>query len=185
MSTRIEKDFVLRSGVHFEGKFLINEYKLTLSMIVETEDVREQAVAMERIEYFLSEKIENSIIVNKAETKQIELYKKAGLSVVTLPEEPYDQILGMVLLQKLNSILEKRLIVTDLLIGSFLSDGVKFTIISEIAESLLENNGWYVENSLNTNDIENKSKANNIVKLFQDQWVEIGLTWREKKTNGK
>ena len=72
MSTRIEKDFVLRSGAHFEGKFLINEYKLTLSMIVETEDVREQAVAMERIEYFLSEKIENSIIVNKAETKQIE-----------------------------------------------------------------------------------------------------------------
>ena len=53
MTTRIEKDFRFRSAVHFENKFEVNSYALTLSMLVETESLREQNIALSRITYFL------------------------------------------------------------------------------------------------------------------------------------
>lgn len=183
MTTRIEKDFVINSGVYLNNTFLINTFNFTLSIYVETDDPREQHIAIERIIYFLQEKINNSIFIFREEKKIIELYKKANLNTILLPEEPYDQIVGMVLLLKLNAIMENKMHITDLNIESALSDGVRFTIVNEIAENILDNDEWYNRNSLETQTI-NQSDAK-VVKLFEDCWAEVGLIWKEKKEKGK
>lgn len=183
MSTRIEKDFVFHSAVHFNDRFLINSFKTTLSIIVETEDIREQNVAMDRIEYYFNEVLSNSLFIEENLKQTIDTYKNAGLKIITLPEEPYDQIIGMVLLLKLNAIMENKMHITDLNIGSYLSDWVRFTIVSEIAEHLYEENQWFHRNTLETeNHLPNESK---VVKLFEDCWSELGLNWKEKPKKGK
>lgn len=183
MSTRIEKDFVFHSAVHFNDKFLINSFKTTLSIIVETEDIREQNVAMDRIDYFFHEILNNSLFIDENLTENIKVYKNAGIKIISLPEEPYDQIIGMVLLLKLNSIMEGKMHITDLNIGSYLSDWVRFTIVSEIAEHLFEDNQWFHNNTLETeNNTQNESK---VVKLFEDCWSELGLSWKDKPKKGK
>ena len=73
-------------------------------MEVETESIREQNVAMERIKYFLNECLENSIFVQDTEQKIIEKYSSCGFKVCTVPEEPYDQIITLLMLTKLNRI---------------------------------------------------------------------------------
>lgn len=180
--TKIEKDLNITSAVHFSDKFLINSYKLTISMIVETENIREQNVAMERLEYFLNEVVCHGIFIDSSETKAIDKYNKAGITVITLPEEPYDQIIGMTLLLKCNAIMEKRLYITDLNIASRLSDHVRFCVLSEVAEGLFDGDYWWNNPSLSTYDLE-KGNTNKVVKLFDNEWTELGLTWKDKKVN--
>ena len=49
MSTRIERDLGFSTAIHFADQFLLNEYIMTLSILVETDDYKEQNVALERI----------------------------------------------------------------------------------------------------------------------------------------
>lgn len=143
MNTRIERDFCFQTGLYFEDKFHIGVYDITLSMLVETESIKEQNIAMERIIYFLHEVIQNSVLVHTSKQDIIEKYQSVDLNVCELPEEPYDQILAMILLLKMNSIAEDRLKITDLVIGSSLSDGVRFNIVSEVAESAFSGRYWW------------------------------------------
>jgi hypothetical protein len=118
LSTRIERDFSFQAGVHFEGNFIMNIYNLTLVMEVETESIIEQNIAMDRIIYFLEDSLANSVFVQTSDKKAIEKYTQADIKVCTVPEEPYDQIITMLLILKLNNIAEGRLNITDIFFNS-------------------------------------------------------------------
>jgi hypothetical protein len=183
-NTRIERDFCFQTGLHFEDKFHIGVYDITMSMLVETESIKEQNIAMERIIYFLHEVMQNSVLVSTSKQDVIRQYQNVDLRVCELPEEPYDQILAMVLLLKLNSIAEDRLKITDLVIGSSLSDGVRFNIVSEVAESAFSGKHWWNSPcvAMNSRDFEICDQSK-VIKLFTDDWVNLGLSWRDMAKN--
>ena len=153
-------------------------------MEVETESIREQNVAMERIKHFLNECLENGIFVQDTEHKVIEKYNSCGFKVCTVPEEPYDQIITLLLLIKLNSITEGRLIITDITLGSRVSDEVKFICDIESPRGPLESPGWWTDSGTSISDPIKKSvRKDKIVKLFKTpttDWVEYNLIWKEK-----
>ena len=181
MTTRIEREFSFQAGVYFKEEFLMNLYTITLYMEVETESIREQNVAMERIKYFLNECLENSIFVQSSEHKVIEKYNSCGFKVCTVPEEPYDQIISLLLLVKLNSITEGRLVITDMTLGSRISDDVRFICDIESPLGPLEESGWWSDNGTSISDPVKKSvKKDKIVKLFKTDWAEYNLVWKEK-----
>lgn len=185
MSTTIQRDFTFQTGVYYEGTFLINAYDIDLTMLVETDSIREQNVAMDRIKYFLHECLETSIFVEATEKKVIEKYIAADLKVCTLPEEPYDQIITLMLLTKLNAITEGRLLITDIVLSSQLSDGVKFIYDYESVNAANPfKNGWWMESNANINDlIKTQNKKDKIVKLVKtpSEWMIAGLEWTEKE----
>jgi hypothetical protein len=181
LTTRIEREFSFQAGVYFKEEFLMNLYTITLYMEVETESIREQNVAMERIKYFLNECLENSIFVQDSEHKVIEKYNTCGFKVCTVPEEPYDQIITLLLLVKLNSITEGRLVITDMTLGSRISDDVKFICDIESPLGPLEEQGWWSDNGTSiSNPIKKSAKKDKIVKLFKTDWAEYNLIWKEK-----
>lgn len=180
MNTRIEKDFFCQAAVHYNGKFHTNTYSITLSILVEEcESADEPNIAMERIIYFMDNYIQSSILISTDEKTSIEKYKNAGIRICELPEEPHDQVFAAVLLLKLNSIMEGRMKITDLLIGSAMSDGIRYNIVSEVAESSLSGNHWWNKLCLATSDDYNEFTGN-VVKLFEDDpWIEAGLSFDE------
>jgi len=184
LTTRIERDFSFQAGVYFQEEFLMNVYSISLYMDVETESIREQNVAMERIKYFLNDCLENSIFVQDTEHKIIEKYNSCGFKVCTVPEEPYDQIITILLLTKLNSITEGRLVITDITLGSRISDQVKFSYDIESPRGPLEVPGWWTDIGTSISDPVKKSvRKDKIVKLFKTQstdWAEYNLIWKEK-----
>lgn len=181
MNTLIEKDFDFQACVHFQDTFLINFYEFTLFMEVNTDSIREQNVAMDRIKYLVYESMENSIFVNFTDTKAIENYTKAGLKVCIVPEEPYDQIIALLILLKLNSICENKLKITDIKLTSKLSDDVKFNENIETATNAIKVTGWW--NEVHPNLCSNlQNKKEKIVKLVKDTWNDLGLGWKEKKS---
>jgi phage gp46-like protein len=185
MNTRIERDFEFQAAVYFEDKFLMNTYTLSLSMLVATDSIREQNVAMDRMTCLLTECLESCVFIKSSEKKVIDKYVAAGLKVSTLPEEPYDQIISMLLLIKLNAITEKRLIITDARLTSKLSDGVSFCYDNEDVYGPFEEMGWWHESGTAISDLhKTQNKKDKIVKLVNkaNDWAEYSLQWQEKST---
>ena len=116
MTARIFRSFEFQAGVHFAGSFYVNSYSIDTTFNVESESITEQNIALERIKYYLSECLEHSVIVHEDDEDVIEKYLDAGLKVCTIPEQPYDQVVGIMLMLKLNSITEDRLVITDILL---------------------------------------------------------------------
>ena len=184
MSTTIKRDFEFQTGVYYEETFLLNYYTINLTLSVETDSIREQNIAMDRIKYFLHECLETSIFVEASEKKVIDKYLAADLRVCTLPEEPYDQIVTLMILSKLNAITEGRLVVTDIVLSSLLSDEVKFVYDYEsFAAANPFEDGWWSNPSTNINDLAKSSKKEKIVKLVKNNdWALVGLEWKEKES---
>jgi len=178
MNIQIQKDFTFMTAIHFESKYMVNLYELSAKMEVCTEDVREQNIAIERMNYFLTGQIEDVIFVQDTEKEAIQNYTNAGIKVCVIPEEPYDQIIGMLLINKCNAIMEGRIIITEITFGSKLSNLIKFNIQGDIAKLEYPEDSWYNKNTLALAD---KNKKDKIVTLFdKNNWAELELTWKQK-----
>lgn len=181
MNTRIEREFIFQAAVHFEDSFIMNVYELLLSMEVGTSNIKEQNIAMDRISYFLTECIANSVFVEATDQKAIEKYTNAGIKVSTIPQDPYDQIIAVLILQKLNAIAEGRIITTDIELKSELCGGVKFIYSIEEANVLPFGKGWWVETNTNIADVPKSNRKDKIVKLVKNNdWSVPELEWENK-----
>jgi len=175
MTARIQTGFTFTTGVHFNNKFYMNNYDLDVTFMVESEIIHEQNIALERIRYFLEYVISNAIFINQVEEVAINKYIDAGIRLCTLPEEPYDQIIGIMLLTKMNALTEGRLVVSDIAISSTMSEGVSCLYSMEENLGPFADKGWWNSSQIDINDIKPKNKK--IVKLntTKNVWEELSL----------
>jgi hypothetical protein len=182
MSTKIQPDFTFQAGVHYENRLLMNVYNMSLIIYVEVNCPKEQHIAMERIKYFLSEHVENTVFVDEKEKKAIDRYIDANIKVCTLPNEPYDQVVMQALLLKFNSITEGRFVIAEVILSSKMSDDVKFFgDIEEIDEEFAKSEGWWFDSSTSMSTLNRINKKEKIVKLHthSKDWSEC-LQWELK-----
>ena len=182
MTARIQKDFHFVSGIHLENEFYMNVYEIDLHFNVTSDNIIQQNVALDRIKYMFGAVIENSIFVYEKDTITIEKFDNADLKLCLLPEEPYDQIIGIVLFTKINAITEGRLELTDIRISSKLCDGVSYLHSVEENVGPFNLKGWWNDNGpIFSNKLKNKSKK--IVKLTKlyNTWDDLNLGWEQKK----
>lgn len=168
------------AAVHFNGKYMVNFYEMGASMTINTLDAPDQNTAVERITHFIGTVIEDCIFVCDKEKDAIDKYTKAGMRVCAIPEEPYDQIVGLILMNKCNAIMENRIVMTDIVFGSKLSNLIRFELSNETAEAEFSGDQWW---NLPTTCIVSKKKKEKIVNLFDhkcDDWAELELTWKSK-----
>lgn len=181
MTARIHKLLQFSAGLHFNNKFYINSYDLDLTFNVETESIREQNIALERIKFYVYECLQHCVFVHQNDTDTIEKYTNVGMNVCTLPEEPYDQVIGIMLMTKLNNIMDERLIITDMSIESRMSDGV--SCLHSVEENIgpFTEKGWWSDNSQRINTLSNKNKK--VVKLSKTktEWQDVDLDWDDTR----
>lgn len=182
MTARIARSFDFQTGTFFTGDYFINAFEVDVQFTVETDSIREQNIALERIKFYIAECLEHALLIHETETTAIDKFLDAGMKVCTLPEEPYDQIVGIMLLTKLNAIAEGRLVVTDISVSSRMSDGV--ICHHDMDENLgpFRLAGWWNDASTKITDYISKTKGKKIVKLVKpsQDWDELGMNWEEK-----
>jgi hypothetical protein len=103
------------------------------------------------------------------------------MKVCTIPEEPYDQIIGLILMNKCNAIMENKIVMTDIVFGSKLSNLIKFELAAETAQAEFNGNHWWNLPTLCTET--KKTKKDKIVNLHDhksDDWAELELTWSKE-----
>jgi len=182
MTARIYKNFEFLAAVHFENEFYTNLYEVDVYFNVEADSIKEQNVALERIKFFLNECLQHSVIVDQNDTDAIEKFTEAGMRVCTLPEEPYDQIIGIMLYVKLNKIVEGRLVITDINVTSSMSDGVSCCYSEDENIGPFTSKGWWSNVSPKINDITTSNKNKKILKIAKNKitWDDLFLGWQTK-----
>ena len=182
MAARIHTSFSFNAGLIFNNTFYANHYTVDCSLIVESESIFEQNVAMDRIKYFIGECLDSCVFVHQDNTDYIDKFVKCDLRVCPLPEEPYDQVVGIMLLTKLNNITENRLTIFDLSISSSMSDNV--SCMSSIDESVgpFALKGWWSSIGPNINDIKEKNTKIVSLKKYKNEWDKVGLSFKQQKT---
>jgi hypothetical protein len=179
MNVRLQYDLEFLAGIYFDDCLQINSYDVSMNLLTKTKDSASTNVAMERLKAFVHGILESTVFINQANMERAEFLQLGGCNVTTLPEEPVDQIIGMMLYYKLNAIMEGRMVITSLDISSRLGDGVWYQHDEEDSAGPFVPDGWWHKASIQHETIEPEQVPGNIVKVISTGWHEMALEWPE------
>jgi hypothetical protein len=151
-----------------------------MSLLTKTMDALNTNIAMDRLKMFMHGELANTVFINQDAKERAEMLQIMGVNVTTLPEEPVDQIIGMMLYYKLNAIMEGRMTVTRLDLMSVLGDSVWYQHdADEDSPGPFRAEGWWHEPTVQHNTVDVGDAGDNVVKVVPNAWIEYGLTWPE------
>ena len=179
MNVRLQYDLDFLAGVYYEDQLHMNRYTVILNLLTKTNDSASTNVALDRAKAFVYGALESTVFINQANAEKAELMQMMGINVTTLPEEPVDQIIGMMLYYKLNAVMEERMTVTGLDIASSLGDNVWYQHDEEDVAGPFATDGWWHRASMQHESIEHDPEPGNIVKVTSTGWYELNLEWPE------
>lgn len=112
-----------------------NRYNITFGFLPKVKSIKEQNVGFERVKYLFHTLCENSIVYSPKD-KTMPYWAKMPVNKITLPGSPYDQLLGTVLFQKIDSIAGNYFYLGYLTVDSKLGDSIKYTIDKKTIETV-------------------------------------------------
>lgn len=186
MNVRLEYTIHFNAGVHYGGELIMNSYRLTAYMVTHVSEADLTNIAFERMKYFVNEVIDSTIFINSKEQDACRLYTAAGIKITTLPNEPVDQIVGLMLFQKLNAIMEGRISVIETELSSHLGDNMVY-LHSENEESKdIVFPDWWTTPDLTHHDLEfhNGDEVFSLYPSNYSQWAELNMSWPESTVPG-
>jgi hypothetical protein len=182
MTARIQRDFEFVSGVFVDNELYMNIYNFDVHFNVQSESIEAQNIALDRVKHLIST-LENVVFVYDKDIETIEKLYNADIRVCPLPEEPYDQIVGIMLLVKINAITEGNLVASDISILSKMSDGVSCLHSIEENTGPFKLKGWWNDSSPKLSNGIPKVKGKKVVRLPKtpNNWDDLNLNWETKK----
>ena len=182
MNVRLQYDIEFLAGIYYDNQLQMNSYSASLSLVTRTKDTKSTNVAMDRLKAFVYGELESTVFINQNYHEHAEMMQIMGANVTTLPEEPVDQIVGMMLYYKLNAIMERRMEIVQLDISSRLGDGVWYMHSEDDLSGPFAKDGWWHQSSLQHNTLDPVDAEINVVKVVPNAWMEYGLIWPETDT---
>ena len=180
MNVRLQYDLDFLAGIYYNDRLQINSYSVSISLLTKTMDAVNTNTAMNRLKAFMHGELANTVFVNQNAKERAEMLHIMGVNVTTLPEEPVDQIIGMMLYYKLNAIMEGRMSVTRLDVSSVLGDSVWYQHdAEEDSPGPFRAEGWWHEPTVQHDTVAVGDVGDNVVKVVPNAWIEYGLTWPE------
>lgn len=178
MNVRLQYNLEFAGAIHMDGVLQLNQYQVNLNLETRSNDRHAINVAMDRLKCFVNSVMADAVFVNQKESDLCEILDMVGANVVTLPDEPVDQIVGLMLFCKLNAIMEGVMIVTALDICSTLGDDVWYEHTEEDAVGPLAQDGWWNLPDTTHNNLTITEIMDNVVKVAPNSWGhEYGLMW--------
>jgi hypothetical protein len=181
MNVRIQYDTEFLAGTYTGRRLAFNSYHVVMQLVTGTENKAELNIAMERLKCFVNAILVDTVFVNQAHSDHAALMQIMGMNVTTLPDEPVDQIIGMMLYCKLNAIMEGRILVSSVDISSHSSIGVWYLHDEEENVGIFDQPGWWNHPGILNHNIEIRSdEQEKIVKVQPNSWSEFDLAWPDE-----
>ena len=177
MTARIKKQFSFSTGLVYQGHFMINHYTVTLTMTVKSHDFYQQNIAYERMKYWMQEIMSDSILISEKDSK-LKHFSALDTTVIVLPQDPVDQLVGIMLYSKINAIMEDRIEIDELEIVSSRGDDTVYLYgAGEVTASGVPFNGWWFDARpvANQSKVKPNGKVVNLTRI--PEWDELGLAW--------
>jgi len=179
MNVRLNSTMTFTAGIHYNGRLQMNNYNAVLYIMTNTMDAEQSNVAFERIKYFLYGIMQDTVFINQELSDQCQLYTAAGIDITTLPTDPVDQIIGIMLFNKLQAIVEDRIVIGEIDISSSLGDNVVYCHDeTENTPELDYPLWWTTADPVHNNIVERDTDK--VVRVGQRHaWRDIDLAWPE------
>jgi len=180
MNVRLRYSTVFTAGIFYADQMRMNNYQIKLHLTTNSEDGDDLNIALDRIKYFLHNQLNSTVFINSAETDQCRAFASAGINLTTLPEDPLDQVIGIMLYCKLNAILEDRMMITEIEICSELGENIVYLHNDQDALGPFADTGWWSETEAVHCDLTlvNNEKTVELHHISAG-WRELGLHWDE------
>ena len=182
MNVRLQYSMPFTAGVYWEDRMIMNNYVARAYMVTNCSDNISQNTAFERIKYFVYSELNSTIFVNQANQDICRQFVSAGLKITTLPAEPVDQLIGIMLYCKLNAIMEDYMVINEMEISSDLGDSMVYLHAADESLGPFEDTGWWHDSDLIHCDT-NLIDSDKVVAMHRaGAWRELDLAWPESET---
>ena len=171
------------AAVYYGGETRMNNYYLTVHMITNSSDPVSHNVAFERAKYFVYNCLESTVFVNQENQEQCQKFLHAGMSITTMPGEPVDQLIGLMLYYKLSAIMEDRILVDETEISSALGESIVYLHNeNEITDVEDIPDWWTSPDTVHSNYT--SLGTDKIVSMHTNTvWRELDLLWPEPEAS--
>ena len=177
MTARIKKQFSFSTGLVYQGHFMINHYTVTLTMTVKSHDFYQQNIAYERMKYWMQEIMSDSILISEKDSK-LKQFSALDTTVIVLPQDPVDQLVGIMLYSKINAVMEDRIEIDELEIVSSQGDDTVYLYgAGEVTASGVPFSDWWFDARpvASQPKVKPNGKVVNLTRI--PEWDELGLAW--------
>ncbi len=183
MNVRLQTNLEFLGAVYFADELQLNSYQVNLGLVTNTKNTLKINVAMERLKAFVYSELANAVYIHQDRTDVAEVLQMIGSNIVTLPEEPVDQIVGMMLYSKLNAIMEGVMTVVSLDLSSSLGDDVWYQHDDEDSMGPFAAEGWWHLPTVQHDSLSVVGGDAKVLEVRPNAWIDYGLMWPEETTN--
>ena len=180
MNYRMNKTWSVLANVVWQDRVLCNDFRIRADWITATHCSHEQNIAFERVKYWLFDVMEHSVLVNQDHDK-IHALQATGQRVVTMPTDPIDPMIAMMLMSKFSAIAEGRMTFTEISVASEQGGHVQY--LHSVNEDFMEfaDSGWWQDSAPIWHTYRPK-RGNKVVNLGRiPEWSELDLAWDTDK----
>jgi len=179
MNVRLHYETGFLAGVYFDDRLQLNSYQVGLHLVTRSVVPADSNVALDRVKTFVNG-LNSTVFINSCWLLHEEMMSEMGIDITTLPEEPVDQIVGMMLYYKLNAIMEGRMEITQLELSSVLGDDICYLHDDQDPAGPFAQDGWWNDSSARRRGKTATDSETNVVKITHKNWREFGLDWPEE-----
>lgn len=183
MNVRLVKTWQWQSGIVYKDTFYINTYSAEVKMHTTTMYDHDHDVAYGRIDYWFHDVMQDAVMLG-ADSAAAKAFAATGQRLLMFPDQPVDQLVGIMLLLKLNSITEGRLIITDVDLSSV--HGADMTYQHNLNEDAgpLAAAGWWRDSRPVWNHASSTARHSKVVSLSRAaEWGSLDLDWQPVQRN--
>jgi hypothetical protein len=178
MNVKLRKVFDFATGIVYNSEFHVNHYTASVSMTTVSDDPDEHNIAYERMKWWIDFVLGDSIIINENDPLLAQ-WMATEQRILVLPDQPVDQLVGIMMYLKLTAIVEGRINIDRIDVESTVGDNIEY--IHYATENLgpLSIDGWWKDAGPTWAGTKKKrSRNNNVIKLDRSkEWAELDLSF--------
>ena len=183
MNVRMAKNFEFSAMVvsSLYTTPVINHYSVAVKMLSNCDDGADINTAYYRMSYWISEVLQNSVLISQ-DSKELSIWDSTKLKTLLIPEDPVDQLVGIMLYCKLNAIAQGRVIVQEVAVSSMLDDHVVYLHDEDESLGPLVSAGWWNDPSPTWVGTKTRSKAGKVISITRPvEWKDLELDWSDSE----
>jgi hypothetical protein len=166
------------AGVWWDDRLIMSTYTATFKMITATDNAADTNIALDRLRHIVEEYLPDSVFIKDTDTDQIELLQAAGIKTIVMPEEPVDQIIGMMLYSKISAVMDGRILLRSVMLSSTAGDDVIYEHDLSESTAPFDQPGWWIQPTpVCETETQQDTETNLFVLSSTSPWRDLGLEW--------
>lgn len=184
MNIKLRYDYDFVAGVYSGDTLLLNNYSMAIAMTT-IGNPEEISLAIKRLSVFMELKFRNAVFIDQKLSQRAKALSELGCNIITLPDDPIDQIVGMALYCKYTAMVENKIQIDSVDICSRLGDNLWYVIEhgDQIGpfDAEFGTDCWWHRSDLTHADLDHD--AGNVLHFDDVTWAAHSLEWPDQRSN--